>query len=75
MKKIQQKIKFSKSKRFIVDPQKKWLQNDMKEYLMDNLSSKDFKDLNIFNQKYILEKIEIPACLFVCSFQYMQIIF
>ena len=76
LKKYQQKIKFSKSKRFIVDPQKKWLQNDMKEYLMDNLSSKDFKDLNIFNQKYILEKIEnyfkdeSPET----SFQYMQIL-
>ena len=76
LKKYQQKIIFSKSKKFIVDPQKKWLQNEMKEYLMDNLSSEEFKNLNIFNQKYILEKIDkyfkdkSPET----SFQYMQIL-
>ena len=76
LKKYQQKIIFSKSKKFIVDPQKKWLQNEMKEYLIDNLSSEEFKNLNIFNQKYILEKIDkyfkdkSPET----SFQYMQIL-
>ena len=76
LKKYQEKIKFSKSKKFIVDPQKKWLQNDMREYLLDNLSSRNFKNLNIYNQKYILKKIEnyfkdkSPET----SFQYMQIL-
>ena len=48
----------------------------MREYLLDNLSSRNFKNLNIYNQKYILKKIEnyfkdkSPET----SFQYMQIL-
>ena len=76
LKKYQKKIQFPKSKKFIVDPQKKWLQNDLKDYLFDNLSSKEFKYLNIFNQNYILNKIDkyfkdrSPET----SFQYIQIL-
>ena len=76
LKKYQKKIKFPKSKRFVVDPQKKWLQNDLKDYLLDNISSKEFKYLNIFNQNYILNQLDkyfkdkSPET----SFQYFQIL-
>lgn len=76
LKKYQPKINFSKNKKFIVDPQKKWLQNDMKEFIIDNISSKNFSELNIFNQKYILKKFDdytkdkTPAT----SFNFMQVL-
>ena len=76
LKKYQPKINFSKNKKFIVDPQKKWLQNEMKEFIIDNISSKNFSELNIFNQKYILKKFDdytkdkTPAT----SFNFMQVL-
>tara|TARA_B100000989_G_scaffold299039_1_gene292362 strand:- start:12055 stop:13854 length:1800 start_codon:yes stop_codon:yes gene_type:complete len=45
-------------KRSIVDPQKTWLQNDLKEWLMDIFLSKSFKERGIFNQSEVIKEYE-----------------
>ena len=51
-------IKLSKNKNTIAHPQPKWLKTKLKEYFMDNIRSKNFKDIGIFDQNYILNKFE-----------------
>ena len=69
------KIKFSKNKKHIVDPQTLWLKNDLKEFFMDTINSNSFKNLYYFNEKKIkfhyeqFIKGEIPT-----SFNLFQII-
>ena len=57
IKKTTKKIKIEKNKKSVVDPQTKWLKTHLKEYFFDNISSSSFKNLSIFNQKYILKNI------------------
>lgn len=69
------KVKFSKNKKHIVDPQTSWLKNDLKEFFIDTINSNSFKNLYYFNNKKIkfhyeqFIKGEIPT-----SFNLFQII-
>ena len=74
IKKNNQKIKIEKNKKSVVDPQTKWLKTHLKEYFFDNISSSSFKNLSIFNQKYILKKYRqfSKSNKFETSFQFFK---
>ena len=76
LKKISKNLKFQKNKKSIADPQSQWLKTDLKDYFLDNIGSRDFKNLGIFNQKYIIKKFNefIKNKSSDSSFQYFQIL-
>ena len=69
------KISQNKFKNTIVDPQREWFKTHLKDFIFDNINSSDFKNMGLFNQKYILQsfdkflKNEINT-----SFHFMQIV-
>ena len=46
---------FTKSKKSIVDPQREWLKNELKEFIFDTFNSSEFKNSYFFNQKNIVK--------------------
>jgi asparagine synthase (glutamine-hydrolysing) len=76
LEKISKNLKFQKNKKSIADPQSQWLKTDLKDYFLDNIGSRDFKNLGIFNQKYIIKKFNefIKNKSSESSFQYFQIL-
>jgi asparagine synthase (glutamine-hydrolysing) len=76
LKKMKKNLNFSKNKRTIADPQSNWLKTDLKEYFMDNIKSKNFKNIEIFDQKYVSDKFEkfIKDEHTESSFQFFQIL-
>ena len=76
LKKIRKNLKFEKNKKSIADPQSQWLKTDLKDYFLDNIGSNDFKNLNIFNHKYIIKKFNEfrKNSNSESSFQYFQIL-
>lgn len=76
LKKMQKNIKLSKNKKTIADPQSKWLKTELKEYFMDNIKSKNFKNIGIFDQNYISNKFEnfVNEKIPDTSFQFFQIL-
>ena len=76
LKRISKNLKFQKNKKSIADPQSQWLKTDLKDYFLDNIGSGDFKNLGIFNQKYIIKKFNefIKNKSSDSSFQYFQIL-
>ena len=75
-KKMQKNIKLSKNKKTIADPQSRWLKTEFKKYFMNNIRFKNFKNITIFNQKYITNKFEnfISEKIPETSFQFFQIL-
>jgi asparagine synthase (glutamine-hydrolysing) len=65
-------------KRSIVDPQKHWLQNELKDWVMDVFTSKSFRERGIFNQSEVMNEYknfclsEKPATGFHI-FQYLNV--
>jgi asparagine synthase (glutamine-hydrolysing) len=47
---------YSLTKNTIVDPQEKWMKNELKDFFIDNINSSYFKNLGYFNQKNILKE-------------------
>jgi asparagine synthase (glutamine-hydrolysing) len=45
-------------KRSIVDPQRRWLQNEIKDWVADIFHSKSFGERGIFNQKAVIKEFE-----------------
>lgn len=43
-------------KRSIVDPQRRWMQKELHEWIMDIFNSKSFKNRGIFNQTKVIEE-------------------
>jgi len=76
LKKRNKFLKFKKNKKSIADPQTNWLKTDLKDYFMDNIGSKDFHNLGIFNQKYLINKFEsfVKNKNSESSFQYFQVL-
>ncbi len=76
LKKITQKIKFKKNKKTIADPQTKWFKTHLKDFFSDNINSLSFRNLGIFNEKYIIEKFNkfVKEENNATSFQFLQII-
>ena len=50
---FQDKILLQKNKNSITDPQKNWMKNELKDFFLDNINSKDFKNSEYFDQKSI----------------------
>ena len=48
----------NRPKRSIVDPQRRWLQHELREWVTDIFSSKSFGDRGIFNQRAIVDEYE-----------------
>ena len=73
---MQKNIIFSKNKRTIADPQTAWLKTELKEYFMDNIRSTNFKNIGIFDQKYISKEFQkfINYKQSVSSFQFFQVL-
>ena len=76
LKKIRKNLKFEKNKKSIADPQSQWLKTELRDYFLDNIGSRDFKNLGIFNQKYVLKKFNEfrKNKNSESSFQYFQIL-
>lgn len=76
LKKIEKNIKFTKNKKTIADPQSNWLKNELKEYFIDNIRSTNFRNIGIFNHKYISDKFEkfINDKQPDTSFQFFQVL-
>ncbi len=70
------KIKLAKNKKIIADPQTFWFKTDLKDFFLDNIKSRYFKNLGIFNQKYISNKFEtfVKNKNTETSFQFLQIL-
>ena len=49
---------FSKQKKTIVDPQREWMRDQLKEYIFDEFLSKKFKENFMFNQKQVVRNFE-----------------
>ena len=56
--KIISKNLFNKEKKAITDPQSQWLKSYMKDFVMDNLNSKDFQEYQILNSKKFIKSFE-----------------
>ena len=56
--KITNKNLFNKEKKVITDPQSHWLKSHMKDFVMDNLNSKDFKEYQVLNSKKFIKGFE-----------------
>ncbi len=69
-------LKFKKNKKSIADPQSHWLRTELKDYFMDNIGSRDFHNLGIFNQKHLINKFEtfVKKKNSESSFQFFQIL-
>lgn len=76
LKKRSKSLKFKKNKKSIADPQSHWLKTELKDYFMDNIGSRDFHNLGIFNQKYLINKFAsfVKNKNSESSFQYFQIL-
>ena len=76
LKKRNKSLKFKKNKKSIADPQSHWLKTELKDYYMDNIGSRDFYNLGIFNQKYLINKFEnfVKKKNSDSSFQFFQIL-
>ena len=76
LKKRNKSLKFKKNKKSIADPQSHWLKTELKDYFMDNIGSRDFYNLGIFNQKYLINKFEnfVKKKNSDSSFQFFQIL-
>ena len=46
-------------KRAIVDPQSQWLKKELKEFILDEFLSLNFKKSDIFNQKGVIQNYEL----------------
>jgi len=55
-KKLLPKKILDRPKRSIVDPQRRWLQNELKDWVSDIFKSKSFNERNIFNQKKVINE-------------------
>lgn len=47
---------YSLTKNTIVDPQTKWMKNQLKDFFIDNINSLYFKNLHYFNPNHILDE-------------------
>lgn len=47
---------FTKNKKIITDPQISWLKTKLKDYFLDNISSRNFKENDIYDYKNILNE-------------------
>ncbi len=76
LKKVTNKIKFEKHKKSIADPQTKWFKTHLKDFFNDNINSLNFKNLGIFNEKYITDKFNkfVKEENNATSFQFLQIL-
>ena len=76
LKKVTNKIKFEKHKKSIADPQTKWFKTHLKDFFNDNINSLNFKNLGIFNEKYITDKFNkfVEEENNATSFQFLQIL-
>ncbi len=50
---FQEKILLQKNKKSITDPQKNWMKDELKDFFLDNVNSKDFKNSDYFDQKTV----------------------
>ena len=50
---------FTKEKKAITDPQSYWLKSYMKDFVMDNLNSKDFQEYEILNSKKFIKSYNL----------------
>ena len=57
-KKLLPKKILDRPKRSIVDPQRRWLQNELKDWASDIFHSKSFNERNIFNQKEVINEFK-----------------
>ncbi len=76
LKKVTKNLSFAKNKKSIADPQTLWFKKNLKNYFIDNISSSKFKNMGIFDQKYILNKYNrfIKGEKLDSSFQFFQIL-
>ncbi len=76
LKKITRKLSFDKDKKSIVDPQTLWFKKNLRNYFIDNITSSNFKNMGIFDHKYILNKYNrfIKGEKLDSSFQFFQIL-
>tara|TARA_B100000989_G_scaffold21727_1_gene14257 strand:- start:24341 stop:26182 length:1842 start_codon:yes stop_codon:yes gene_type:complete len=49
---------FSKEKKAITDPQTKWLKTHLKEFILDNINSRDFKEYEILDTKKFIRHFD-----------------
>ena len=68
----------NQSKRSIVDPQRRWTQKELQEWILDIFNSESFKSRGVFNQEEVIKeyknycKQEIPITSFHI-FQYINV--
>ena len=46
---------FTKTKKSIVDPQREWLKNELKDFIFDTFNSMEFKNNYYFNQANVIK--------------------
>lgn len=68
--------KFEFSKRSIADPQTIWMKSHLKDFFLDNINSIEFKNLDYFNQKKIIDEFKIfcKNSNYPTSFPFFQIL-